>query len=90
MTLVQVLGTGCAKCAKVKEHADTAVSELGIDASVEKVEDIMEITKFGVMMTPAPPAPYTVPTDGPVGELLDADRVPDQHHGLGTGGLPLR
>ena len=53
MTLVQVLGTGCAKCAKVKEHADTAVSELGIDASVEKVEDIMEITKFGVMMTPA-------------------------------------
>jgi len=53
MTLVQVLGTGCAKCAKLKEHADTAVSELGIDASVEKVEDIMEITKFGVMMTPA-------------------------------------
>ena len=53
MTLVQVLGTGCAKCAKLKEHADAAVSELGVDASVEKVEDIMEITKFGVMMTPA-------------------------------------
>ena len=53
MTLVQVLGTGCAKCAKLKEHADTAVSELGIDASVEKVDDIVEITKFGVMMTPA-------------------------------------
>jgi small redox-active disulfide protein 2 len=53
MTLVQVLGTGCAKCAKLKEHADTAVSELGVDASVEKVEDIVEITKFGVMMTPA-------------------------------------
>ena len=53
MTLVQILGTGCAKCAKVKEHADTAVSELGIDASVEKVEDIVKITSFGVMMTPA-------------------------------------
>ena len=53
MTLVQVLGTGCAKCSNVKEHADTAVSELGIGASVEKVEDIVEITKFGVMMTPA-------------------------------------
>jgi small redox-active disulfide protein 2 len=53
MTRVQVLGTGCAKCAKLKEHADAAVSELGIDASVEKVEDIVEITKFGVMMTPA-------------------------------------
>ena len=53
MTRVQVLGTGCAKCAKLKEHADAAVSELGIDASVEKVEDIVEITNFGVMMTPA-------------------------------------
>jgi small redox-active disulfide protein 2 len=53
MTRVQVLGTGCAKCAKLKEHADAAVSELGVDASVEKVEDIVEITKFGVMMTPA-------------------------------------
>jgi small redox-active disulfide protein 2 len=53
MTRVQVLGTGCAKCAKLKEHADTAVRELGIDASVEKVEDIVEITTFGVMMTPA-------------------------------------
>jgi len=53
MTRVQVLGTGCAKCAKLREHADTAVSELGIDASVEKVEDIVEITNFGVMMTPA-------------------------------------
>jgi small redox-active disulfide protein 2 len=53
MKRVQVLGTGCAKCAKLKEHADAAVSELGIDASVEKVDDIVEITKFGVMMTPA-------------------------------------
>ena len=53
MTRVQVLGTGCAKCAKLKDHADAAVSELGIDATVEKVDDIVEITKFGVMMTPA-------------------------------------
>ena len=53
MALVQVLGTGCAKCAKLKEHAETAVNELGIDASVEKVDDIVEITSFGVMMTPA-------------------------------------
>ena len=53
MKLVQVLGTGCAKCAKVKEHADAAVEQLGVEAKVEKVEDIMQITSFGVMMTPA-------------------------------------
>ena len=53
MKLVQVLGPGCAKCTKLKENADTAVSELGIEATVEKIEDINEITSFGVMMTPA-------------------------------------
>ena len=53
MKLIQVLGTGCAKCAKLKENADKAVQELGIEASVEKVEDINVITSFGVMMTPA-------------------------------------
>ena len=53
MKLIQVLGTGCAKCAKLKENAEQAVRELGIEASVEKVEDINVITGFGVMMTPA-------------------------------------
>jgi len=53
MKLVQVLGTGCAKCTKLKENAEKAVQELGIEATVEKVEDINVITGFGVMMTPA-------------------------------------
>jgi small redox-active disulfide protein 2 len=53
MKRVQVLGPGCAKCAKLKENADQAVQELGVEATVEKVEDINEITAFGVMMTPA-------------------------------------
>lgn len=53
MKQIQVLGTGCAKCTKLKDNAETAVQELGIEASIEKVEDINEITSFGVMMTPA-------------------------------------
>jgi small redox-active disulfide protein 2 len=53
MKLVQVLGTGCAKCTKLKENAELAVAELSIEASVEKIEDINVITGFGVMMTPA-------------------------------------
>jgi len=53
MKLLQVLGPGCPKCQKLKEHAETAVKELGIEASVEKITDITQITDFGVMMTPA-------------------------------------
>lgn len=50
---VQVLGPGCPKCKKLAADAESAVAELGIDATVEKVTDIMKITDFGVMMTPA-------------------------------------
>ncbi len=53
MKLLQVLGPGCAKCMKLKENADAAVKELGIEARVEKITDINVITGFGVMMTPA-------------------------------------
>jgi len=50
---IKVLGTGCAKCGKVYENVKKALEELGVDAEVEKVEDIDKIISFGVMMTPA-------------------------------------
>ena len=50
---VQILGTGCPRCRKLEANARKAIEELGVDAEVEKVQDIKEITKFGVMMTPA-------------------------------------
>ena len=53
MTTIQVLGTGCKKCAALKENAEAALSELGVEADVQKIEDINEIIKFGVMSTPA-------------------------------------
>ncbi len=53
MKLVQVLGTGCPKCEKLKHNAEEAVKQAGIEATVEKVTDINVITGFGVMMTPA-------------------------------------
>ena len=53
MTLVQVLGPGCSRCTKLKENAEQAVQELGIEASVEKIDDINVIAGFGVMVTPA-------------------------------------
>jgi small redox-active disulfide protein 2 len=53
MKKVMVLGTGCPKCKKLYECAVQAVKEGNIDAEVNKVEDINEIMKYGVMMTPA-------------------------------------
>ena len=53
MTTIQVLGTGCRKCEALKENADRALENLGVEAAVEKIEDINEIVKHGVMSTPA-------------------------------------
>jgi small redox-active disulfide protein 2 len=53
MMKIQILGTGCAKCNKLAENTQTAAKELGISYELEKVTDIVQIMKFGVMMTPA-------------------------------------
>jgi len=53
MTTIQVLGTGCKKCVLLKENAEAAVKQLGMEAEVQKIEDINEIVRFGVMSTPA-------------------------------------
>jgi small redox-active disulfide protein 2 len=51
--VIKVLGTGCAKCHQLEENTKKAVAELGLDASIEKVENIKDIMRYGVMKTPA-------------------------------------
>ena len=53
MKKIQILGTGCPKCKKLAENAEAAGKQSGIEYELEKITDINEIMKFGVMMTPA-------------------------------------
>jgi len=50
---IKVLGTGCARCKSLEKITKKAVSELDMDVSVEKVEDIQRIMEYAVMRTPA-------------------------------------
>ena len=50
---VKVLGTGCASCHALLEHAQEAVAALGIDVEVEYVTDMAQIAGYGVMQMPA-------------------------------------
>ena len=50
---LKVLGTGCSNCKKLELLTKELVTELNIDAEVEKVEDIEDIMRAGVMSTPA-------------------------------------
>lgn len=53
MKVIKILGTGCPKCQSMTGVVKDVVSANNIDATIEKVEDIMEIMKFNVMTTPA-------------------------------------
>jgi len=53
MKKIQILGTGCPKCKKLAENAEAAAKELGIEYELEKVTQINDIMKMGVMVTPA-------------------------------------
>lgn len=50
---IKVLGPGCPKCKTLEQATRNAVSELGIDANITKINDIVEIMNYGVMRTPA-------------------------------------
>ncbi|MDR3539891.1 MAG: thioredoxin family protein [Desulfosporosinus sp.] len=49
---IKVLGTGCKKCIVLYNLINEVITELGIHANVEKVEDIAKIVQYGVMLTP--------------------------------------
>ncbi|WP_242346635.1 thioredoxin family protein [Anaeromyxobacter terrae] len=71
---IQVLGTGCARCKVLTANTEKAVQALGLAVAVEKVEDLREIMRLGVMTTPA------LLVDGKIraaGKVLTADAVMD-------------
>ncbi len=69
---IKVLGTGCAGCKALEATVREVVAEMALDATVTKVEDLMEIMNYNVMRTPA------VVVDGKVvssGKKLSASEV---------------
>ncbi len=51
--IIQILGSGCPKCRALEQSARQALELAGVQAEIEKITDIDEITNMGVMMTPA-------------------------------------
>lgn len=53
MKHIKILGTGCPKCKQTAALVNEVVEETGVDATVEKVEDIMEIMNYNILSMPA-------------------------------------
>ena len=50
---IKVLGSGCANCKTTYEMIEKIVKENQLDATLSKVEDIVELLNYGIMTTPA-------------------------------------
>jgi small redox-active disulfide protein 2 len=50
---IKILGSGCAKCKSLEKVTREVVEQNGIRAKIIKVEDIGEIMKYQIMVTPA-------------------------------------
>lgn len=49
---IKILGPGCPKCKTLEKVTREAVAETGINATIDKVEDIVKIMEYRVMHTP--------------------------------------
>lgn len=50
---IKILGTGCTKCKTTQAVVEKVVAESGVQATINKVEDIMDIMKYNIISTPA-------------------------------------
>jgi small redox-active disulfide protein 2 len=50
---VKIIGEGCPDCSRLYDNTAAALSELGINAQITKVGDLIEIVKLGVMSAPS-------------------------------------
>jgi len=49
---IKILGPGCPKCKTLEKVTREAVAEAGINATIDKVEDIVKIMEYRVMHIP--------------------------------------
>lgn len=50
---IKVLGPGCSKCKTTYQVIEKVIRENNLDVKLTKVDDIMEIMNYNIMVTPA-------------------------------------
>ncbi|PNU21002.1 thioredoxin family protein [Geothermobacter hydrogeniphilus] len=75
MKKIQILGTGCAKCRKLAENTRQAADRIGLEYEMEKVTDINDIMKFGLMATPGLAVNGTLVLSGKVPSPAELEKL---------------
>ena len=71
MKHIKILGPGCAKCKTTYYNALEAVKQLGVEATVEKIEDLEEMMKYNVLTTPVLLIDEVLKVKGRVAEIRE-------------------
>lgn len=50
--VIKILGTGCAKCTALENKVRELIKQNSIDAEIQKVTNLQDIMRYGIMMTP--------------------------------------
>ncbi|RMH53330.1 MAG: thioredoxin family protein [Bacteroidetes bacterium] len=72
---IKILGTGCANCKRLEAHTREAVARLGLNARIEKVEDLPDIMAYGIMSTPGLVVDEEVKLTGRVPSVRELERL---------------
>ena len=76
---IKILGTGCTKCKNLEKITREVVEQNGIDATITKVDNIMDIMKYNVMATPALVVNEKVEINGRVPSADEIKKVLSQY-----------
>ncbi|HNY02834.1 MAG TPA: thioredoxin family protein, partial [Bacteroidales bacterium] len=76
---IKVLGTGCPTCHTLEKNVLRAVDELGNNARVEKVWDIVKILEYKILRTPALVIDEQVVVSGRVPDVAELKEIILKH-----------
>lgn len=52
MRCIQIVGVGCSACRRMTADVEAAVSQLGLEAEIGRIDDPMAIVQLGIISVP--------------------------------------
>lgn len=78
---IKIIGSGCPDCSRLYDNTLAALSQLGMEAEIEKIGDLMEIVKLGVLSAPSLMVDGKLLVCGKVASRKEIVKLLEQHRG---------
>ena len=78
---IKIIGEGCPDCSRLYDNTVAALKELNIEADVQKIGDLIEIVKLGVLSAPSLMVDGTLLVAGKVAAKKEIVKLLKKHTG---------